>query len=226
MQEKEEQGFNLDSISNRDDFQKLENKFVSIKDYVDITDDENITLEIKFNVPISKDSVDKKNFTVIQRDDEKDFSLEEIKTNDDITGVRIVTENELNYADEIQVTVSKEIKSAEDEKFTMAAEREITFIPKAPTVFIKNLQKTISEGKTVIKGELKNNSTMREKYVLILGIYSDDNEMVSRSVASGMIDAGETIDIHKTLESTDNNIEGTLITGIDDFKILNSVIVE
>lgn len=219
MDKMSKQGFDLNTVTGITEFNQLKSKFVSVKDYKENTDSEYVKMSINFSTPVTEDTAVKSNFSVTRKNENVDFELETVKTGDKITGVVLKMKNDINYSDEIKIVVSKNLKNADDEKFTLGKDKEITFTPTAPTLYIKGMTVTKSGDKSNVNLELKNNSTDSQNYVLIVGIYSKNNEMIDKKVWTGTFDPTDKFE--KEFDSGEYTVEATLLNSLTELKILD-----
>lgn len=213
-------GANIEAITGIDKYNNLKNEIqkqiVAVESYDEKTDSEKIRVDINFTTSVSESSVKKDNFTVTSNGKALEFDVEAIKEEDVIKGIRIITENKLNYNDEIEIVVSKNIANGEDEKFTLMNDYEIVFKPTAPSIYIKEIKN--ENGKVTVT--LKNNDEENaESYALTLGVYSTDNQMKESKVFSGEIEKETEIELECEFEIGNEDRIGCFL--LDSFMTMN-----
>lgn len=224
----EEHGVSADSIEGMEEFKELEKKFISVRDYSEKTDFDNIMLDINFTTPVAESSVTKENFKVSSNDTELDFEIEAIKAEEKITGVRVILENRLNYSDEIKVIVSKNVKNGEDENFLLGEDYEILFKPTAPTVYIDEVTVGRKETGADVSVKLINNDEAAEHgYALTVGIYTDEGEMRWRQMFCGTLTPDGEIVLDGTFEiDGDYSVECYLLNSFGEMQLLNYPVIK
>lgn len=221
-------GANVDSMAGIDKYNNLKNeikeKIVTVKNYIENTDAEKIMLDINFSTSVSENSAIKDNFNVSLKGQDIPFEIEMLTTEEKITGIRIITENKLNYSDEIMVVVSKNIANGEDEKFTLSEDYEITFKPTAPTIYVKEFKE--ENGKITVK--LVNNDKENAKsYALTLGVYNEDNQMKNNKVFSGELEKNDEIEFECEFElSGEYSVGCFLLNSFSEMQYLNCPIIK
>ena len=111
---------------------------------------------------------------------------------------------------------TKNIANGEDERFTMENDYVITFTPKAPSVFIQNLKNENGKVTVMLANNDKENSN---GYVMILGIYSKDNQMKDSRVFSGDLEKNSEIKLEYEFEMDGEDRIGCFL--LDSFLTMN-----
>jgi len=215
-----ETGANIEAINGIEKYNNLKKeiaeKIVSVENYLENTDSDKIRMDINFTTPISEKSVKKDNFTVTLNGNSLEFDVEAIKEDDVIKGIRVITENKLNYNDEIEIVASKNIANGEDEKFTLVNDYEIVFKPTAPSIYIKEVKNENGKVTVTLKNNDKENAG---SYALTLGVYDTDNQMKESKVFSGEIEKETEIELECEFEIGNADKIGCFL--LDSFMTMN-----
>ncbi len=187
----EELGRDTQSLNGIDEFEGLYENLFEVKSSSVTSESSQITVAVE----LSKGAVNFESDKIKLYSDDKEINSSYIDfsfsgENGETDKIIMKFPNFLDYDSEYKVVLSKDIRSAYDERLTLCKDREIKFQVE-PTVYIYDL-KAVSSGKEItLEAHLLNETDKNSTYAIMFGLYSKDGRLLDYLFDEGNLEAGE-----------------------------------